>query len=60
MLEEFLVDHAEAWAALEERDRPAKGLFFPIELFYDNVLKKRAAAAGAFAGIKAAARARKH
>ena len=56
---EFMVDHTAAWKALKEEDQPPKDLFLPIELFYDDVLKKSSAAAAAFKGIKAAAKAGK-
>ena len=59
VIDEFLVDHTEAWAKLDAELRPAPDAFVPIELFYDNVTVKRGEAAAAFAGIKAAAAGKK-
>ena len=46
ILEEYLVDHADDWAAMEaaaeEKGKPlSKNTFVPIELFYDDVLVKQ-------------------
>lgn len=59
VLDEFLVDRTEDWAALPEELRPSQDLFLPIELFYDDVLEKRGEAEAAFRAIKTAAKKRR-
>lgn len=58
IVEVYLVDYTETWAAWAEADRP-KPQVHMIELFYDDVKVKRNAAAQAFEAIKAAAKKRK-
>ena len=58
VVEEYLVDHTDAWAALAEADRPKPELH-AVELFYDDVALKKNAAARAFDAIRAAAKGKK-
>ena len=58
MVEMYLVDYTDTWAAWAEADRP-KAELHTIELFYDNVAVKKNEAAQAFAAIKAASEAKK-
>ena len=58
VVEAYLVDYTETWAAWAEADRPKPELH-AIELFYDDVDVKKNAAAQAFDAIKAAAKKRK-
>ena len=58
VVEAYLVDYTDAWAALAEADRPKPELH-AIELFYDDVALKKNAAAQAFDAIKAAAKGKK-
>jgi hypothetical protein len=53
VVEAYLVDYTETWAAWAEADRPKPALH-AIELFYDDVAVKKNAAARAFKAIKAA------
>jgi hypothetical protein len=53
VVEAYLVDYTETWAAWAEADRPAPTLH-AIELFYDDVAVKKNAAAQAFDAIKTA------
>lgn len=54
VIEAYLVDYTDAWAAWAEADRPKPELH-AIELFYDNVAVKKNAAAQAFDAITKAA-----
>ena len=58
MVEAYLVDHTDTWAAWDEADRPKPELH-AIELFYDDVKVKKNEATAAFDAIKAAAKKRK-
>jgi len=58
VVEEYLVDHTDAWAALAKADRPKPELH-AVELFYDDVALKKNAAAQAFDAIRAAAKGKK-
>jgi hypothetical protein len=58
VVEAYLVDYSETWAAWAEADRPKPELH-AIELFYDDVAVKKNAAAQAFDAIKQAAKKRK-
>ena len=56
VIAEFMVDHAAAWKKLKPEDQVPSNLFFPIELFYDDVRNKRTEAEAAHEGMKAAAK----
>lgn len=58
IVEAYLVDYTDVWAAWAEADRPPPELH-TIELFYDNVAVKKNDAAQAFDAIKAASKKRK-
>lgn len=58
IIEEYLVDHAETWAAWDEVDRP-ENVVHTIELFYDNVKVKKNQATQRLDGMKRAAKKRK-
>lgn len=58
VVEAYLVDYTETWAAWAEADRPTSTLH-AIELFYDDVAIKKNAAAQAFDAIKEVAAAKK-
>lgn len=58
VIEMYLVDYTDTWAAWAEADRPKPELH-AIELFYDDVLMKKNAATQAFDAIKAASKKRK-
>ena len=54
IVEAYLVDFTEEWAAWAEADRPTPELH-AIELFYDDVVVRKGAATRALDGIKASA-----
>ena len=58
VVEAYLVDYTDEWAAWDEADRPMPTLH-AIELFYDDVAVKKNAAAQAFDAIKEAAKKKK-
>jgi hypothetical protein len=58
IVEAYLVDFTEEWAAWAEADRPTPELH-AIELFYDDVVVKKSAATQKLDGIKAATKKRK-
>ena len=58
VVEAYLVDHAETWAAWAEADRPKPELH-AIELFYDDVAVKKNAAVAKLDAMKAVAKKRK-
>ena len=58
VVEAYLVDYTDAWAALAEADRPKPELH-AIELFYDDVALKKNAAVAKLDAIKAAAKGKK-
>lgn len=58
VVEAYLVDHTDTWAAWAEADRPKPELH-AIELFYDDVKVKKNSATQAFDAIKAAAKTKK-
>ena len=58
VIEAYLVDYTDEWAAWDEADRPKPELH-AIELFYDDVAVKKNAAAQAFDAIKEAAKKKK-
>ena len=59
VVEEYMVDHSEAWEGWAKELRPAKDTFLPIEVFYDDVLEKKGEAVAAFAAMKEAAKKKK-
>ena len=58
IVETYLVDYTDTWAAWAEADRPKPELH-TIELFYDDVALKKNAAMQALDAVKAAAKKRK-
>ena len=58
VVEAYLVDHTDEWAAWAEADRPKPELH-AIELFYDDVAVKKNAAVAKLDAMKAVAKKRK-